>query len=71
MSGLESKLKELRQKRSWTQEELALEIGVSLSTIQRWERTGVKKKPIRLARKELQRLFEEAGMSYDTSEPTN
>ena len=42
----------------WAQEDLAREIGVSLSTVQRWEGKGAK--PTRLARRELARLFEEA-----------
>lgn len=57
---LREKVKELRRKRGWAQEDLAREIGVSLSTVQRWERQGGK--PTRLARRELKRLFDEAGI---------
>jgi len=60
MERLRERVKELRKKRGWTQEELAREIEVSLSTVQRWERQGGK--PTRLARRELKRLFEEAGI---------
>ena len=61
MERLQVKLKELRKKKDWTQEDLAREIGVSLSTVQRWEKQGAK--PIRLARRELTRLFQEAGLN--------
>lgn len=44
----------------WVQEDLAREIGVSLSTAQRWEAKGAK--PNRLALRELKRLFQEAGI---------
>jgi len=60
MEGLKEKVKELRKKKSWTQEELAREIEVSLSTVQRWERRGGK--PTRLARRELARFLQEAGI---------
>jgi len=50
------KLKELRRKKGWAQEDAAREIGVSLSTVQRWEKQGGR--PSRLARRELMRLFE-------------
>jgi transcriptional regulator with XRE-family HTH domain len=61
MEELQRKLKELRKKRGWSQEDLAHEVGVSLSTIQRWERQGGKRL-FRLARKELMKLFQEAGI---------
>ena len=57
---LKEKVKELRRKRGWAQEDLAREISVSLSTVQRWERQGGK--PTRLARRELKRLFDEVGI---------
>jgi len=60
MEKLREKVKELRKIRGWAQEDLAREIGVSLSTVQRWERQGGK--PIRLARQQLQRVFKEAGI---------
>ena len=61
MEYLSAKVRELRSKRGWAQEDLAREIDVSLSTVQRWEKQGAK--PTRLARRELTRLFQEAGIS--------
>ena len=55
MNQLGERIKALRRTMHWSQEDLAREIGVSLSTIQRWEKKGGK--PIRLARAELDRLF--------------
>jgi DNA-binding XRE family transcriptional regulator len=60
MKNLRQKVKRLRKKRKWTQEDLAHEIGVSLSTIQRWERQGGK--PIRIVARELNRVFTEASI---------
>ena len=60
MERLSEKVKELRNKRGWTQEELAQNIGVTLSTVQRWERRGGQ--PTRLPRRELMRLLSEAGL---------
>ena len=57
---LKKKVKALREKKGWVQEDLAREIGVSLSTVQRWEKQGAK--PTRLARRELARLFQETGI---------
>jgi DNA-binding transcriptional regulator YiaG len=57
---LGKKIRIMRKTLRWSQEDLAREIGVSLSTVQRWETKGGK--PIRLARMELQRLLREAGM---------
>ena len=64
MEQLKEKVRELRKRKGWAQEDLAREIGVSLSTIQRWEKKGGK--PVRLARRELKKLFREAGINdYD------
>ena len=63
MERLNEKVKELRKKKGWAQEDLAREIGVSLSTVQRWEGHGAK--PTRLARRELRRIFQEAGINDD------
>ncbi len=60
MEQLKEKVKALRQKKGWSQEDLAREIEVSLSTVQRWEAKGAK--PTRLARRELKRLFREAAI---------
>jgi len=60
MEHLDEKVKALRKKKGWAQEDLAREMDVSLSTVQRWERQGAK--PTRLARRELARLFQEAEM---------
>ena len=65
MEQLRQKVKELRKRRGWSQEDMAREIGVSLSTVQRWERQGGK--PTRLARRELKRLFNEAGIEWSES----
>jgi len=61
MEQLSEKVKELRIKKGWAQEDMAREVDVSLSTVQRWERQGAK--PTRLARRELARLFKEAEIS--------
>ena len=50
MEQFKEKVKALREKRGWSQEDMAREIDVSLSTIQRWEKKG--SKPTRLARRE-------------------
>lgn len=60
MDELRGKVRELRRKKGWTQEDLAREISVSLSTVQRWEKMGGK--PTRLARRELSKLFQEVGV---------
>ena len=65
MGRLSEKVKELRKKKGWAQDDMAREIGVSLSTVQRWERQGGE--PTRLARRELKRLFEEVGIEWDES----
>ena len=58
MEHFSEKVKELRRKMGWAQEDLARQIDVSLSTVQRWEGKGAK--PTRLARRELKRLFHQA-----------
>ena len=63
MEQLCEKVRELRSKKGWAQEYLAREIGVSLSTVQRWEKRGGR--PTYLARRELIRLFKEAGIHID------
>ena len=63
MEGLKRKVRELRRKKGWAQEDMAREICVSLSTIQRWETKGGN--PTRLARRELKKLFVAAGIEVD------
>ncbi|MFC2010530.1 helix-turn-helix transcriptional regulator [Chloroflexota bacterium] len=63
MNQLKDKVKELRKKRGWTQEDLARQIGVTLSTIQRWEKRGGR--PTRLARRELTQLLQEVGIDIE------
>ena len=60
MDNLKENIKTLRSKMDWSQEKLARQIDVSLSTVQRWELKGVK--PSRLAQKELNKLFKRAGL---------
>lgn len=61
MKQLQDKVKALRNKMDWSQEDLARYIDVSLSTIQRWETKGTK--PHRLARRELEKLFRKADLN--------
>ncbi|TET25580.1 MAG: helix-turn-helix domain-containing protein [Dehalococcoidia bacterium] len=63
MKQFKEKVKKLRKKMGWVQEDLAREVGVSLSTVQRWEGRGAR--PTRLARRELTKLFQKAGMSEE------
>ena len=63
MERLEEKVRELRRRKGWGQEDLAREIEVALSTVQRWEKQGAQ--PSRLARRELTRLFQEVGISIE------
>lgn len=65
MEQLSEKVKELRKRKGWAQDDMAREIDVSLSTVQRWERQGGQ--PTRLARRELRRLFEEVGIEWNES----
>ena len=60
MKELKERVRKLRKIKEWVQEDLARELGVSLSTVQRWENKGGN--PTRLARRELTRLFQEAGI---------
>ncbi len=63
MENLKDNLKTLRKRSGWSQEDLAREVGVSLSTVQRWE--SKRAKPIRLARRELEKLFRDADIGQD------
>ena len=62
MDELKENVRELRKRKGWAQEDLARVIGVSLSTVQRWEKKGGE--PTRLARRELKKLFQEACIDY-------
>jgi len=64
MEKLQEKLRELRNKKGWTQEELARKLDVSLSTVQRWEKKGGE--PTRLARRELKKIFRSAGIELES-----
>jgi len=61
LKQLQDKIRELRSRTGWTQEDLAREIGVSLSTVQRWESKGAN--PTRLARREIKKVLEKAGIA--------
>ena len=63
MDAFKEKVKALRKNKDWAQEDLAREIDVSLSTVQRWEGKGAR--PTRHARRQLERLFREAGIDED------
>ena len=63
MEQFKDRVKALREKKGWSQEDLAREVYVSLSTVQRWEKKGGK--PTRLARRELKKLFTEVGIESD------
>jgi len=64
MQRLQEKLREVRKQKEWTQEDLAREINVSLSTVQRWEKRGGE--PTRLARRELKKLFRKVGIGLES-----
>ena len=64
MQRLQEKLRELRKQKEWTQEDLAREINVSLSTVQRWEKRGGQ--PTRLARRELEKIFRKVGIGLES-----
>ena len=57
---LKVKIKTLRNRMGWSQEDLARHIDVSLSTVQRWEIKG--SKPTKLAQRELKKLFRKASI---------
>jgi len=63
LRGIQEKVKELRRKKGWSQEHLARQLGVSLSTVQRWESRG--SKPTLLPMRELVMLLKEAGIETD------
>ena len=58
MAAFDGSIKEIRAKLGWSQEEMAYEIGVSLSTVQRWEQNS--RRPSRLALKALESAMRRA-----------
>jgi len=60
MEELSKKVKTLRKKMGRAQEDLAREMDVSLSAVQRWE--SKEAKPTRLAPREFKRLLQQAGI---------
>ena len=66
MEGLAEKVKEVRRKTGWAHEDMARKIGVSLSTMQRWERQSGE--PTRLARRKLKKPLKEAGINEEERE---
>ena len=61
--GIGQKIKEYRKRKFLTQEELAHCLGVSLTSVNRWE-TG-KFEPTMQIKKKLYQLFIEAGMQLN------
>ncbi len=51
-------IKEIRKQLGWTQEEMANQIGVSLSAVQRWEQSNNRPSP--LALKSLENAIKQA-----------
>jgi putative transcriptional regulator len=59
----------LRRRLNMTQEEFAHAIGVTVSTINRWENGH--SEPSRLARKAMERLATQASLRMDLAVPSN
>ena len=57
MPKLAAKIRQCREIKCWTQEQLARNVGVSLNTVQRWE--SGKTRPSPLAMEKLQELLED------------
>jgi transcriptional regulator with XRE-family HTH domain len=57
MTELADKIRQCRELRGWTQEQLARDLGVSLNTVQRWE-LG-KNQPSPLALEKLQTTLDD------------
>jgi len=60
---IETAVKRLRERRGWTQEELAREIGITVYTVHRWETR--KTKPTKLAFRILKALLDEEGIDVE------
>ncbi|MFC1865774.1 multiprotein-bridging factor 1 family protein [Chloroflexota bacterium] len=61
MQQLQERIRTLRAKMGWSREQLARQIDVSLSSVQRWELYDVT--PGKPAQKELNKLFKRAGIN--------
>lgn len=57
-------IKLVRERRGWTQEDFAREVGVCLFTVNRWE-SGAIKAPSRLAFRVLDKLFKKEGIDVE------
>ena len=57
MTKLAHKIRQCRNLKGWTQEQLARNLGVSLNTVQRWE--SGKTRPSPLAIEKLQEILED------------
>jgi len=57
MTKLANKIRQCRDIKGWTQEQLARNLGVSLNTVQRWE--SGKTRPSPLAIEKLQEILED------------
>lgn len=63
ISNIAEQLKTLRQQRGWSQEDLACELGVCFSTVNRWE--NGKAKPSKLAQKSIQVLTKKTSIKLE------
>ena len=54
-NDIATKLKRIRQRHGWSQEDLARELGVSFATVNRWE--NGKTKPSRLAQDKIKQII--------------
>jgi DNA-binding transcriptional regulator YiaG len=61
MSSINQKIRQLRANMGWTREELARQLEVSLSSVNRWELYDTSPSP--MARRALEKLFKKAGMN--------
>jgi len=57
MTELADKIRQCRELKGWSQEQLARELGISLNTVQRWE--SGKNQPSPLALEKLQAILDD------------
>ena len=57
MTELADKIRQCRELKGWSQEQLARELGISLNTVQRWE--SGKNQPSPLALEKLQSILDD------------